>query len=97
VIEQEAGIDELDAGNKHLIWSLMGGEQRCDTDFVDALVEDDAKQLKQAILELAARGVPARHRSERVEEYRRRLSKIDPAAPPDGPALRRLWLKGEML
>jgi len=96
VIEQEAGIDELDASDKHLIWSLMGGEQRYDTGFVDALVEDDAKQLKQAILDLAARGVPTRHRSERVEEYRRRLAKIDPAAPPDGPALRRLWPKGEM-
>jgi malonate decarboxylase beta subunit len=96
VIEQEAGIDELDASDKHLIWSLMGGEQRYDTGFLDALVEDDAKQLKQAIQELAARGVPARHRSERVEEYRRRLAEIDPAAPPNGPTLRRLWLRGEM-
>jgi malonate decarboxylase beta subunit len=96
VIEQEAGIDELDASDRRLIWSLMGGEQRYDTGFVDALVEDDAKQLKQAILDLAARGVPARHRSERVEAYSRRLAKIDPAAPPDGPALRRLWPKGEM-
>ena len=91
VIEQEAGIDELEASDKHLIWSLMGGEQRYDTGFVDALVEDDAKQLKQAILDVAARGVPARHRSEWVEEYRHRLAKIDPAAPPDGPGLRRLW------
>ena len=96
VIEQEAGIDELDASDRRLIWSLMGGEQRYDTGFVDALVEDDAKQLKQAILDLAARGVPARHRSEQVEAYSRRLAKIDPAAPPDGPALRRLWPKGEM-
>src|SRR6202045_1339762 len=78
VIEQEAGIDELDASDRRLIWSLMGGEQRYDTGFVDALVEDDAKQLKQPIKDLAARGVPAGHRSERVEEYRRRLAKIDP-------------------
>jgi malonate decarboxylase beta subunit len=77
---------ELDASDKHVIWGLMGGEQRYATGFVDALVEDDAKQLEQAIQELAARGVPARHRSERVEEYRRRLAQIDPAAPPDGPA-----------
>jgi malonate decarboxylase beta subunit len=96
VIEQEAGIDELDASDKHLIWTLMGGEQRHDTGFVDALVEDDAAQLKQAIQDLAARGVPARHRSEQVQAYRRRLVEIDPAAPPDGPALRRLWPKGEM-
>jgi malonate decarboxylase beta subunit len=96
VIEQEAGIDELDASDRHLIWGLMGGEQRYETGFVDALVEDDASLLKQAILDLAARGVPARHRSERVEEHRRRLATIDPAVPPDGPALRRLWPKGEM-
>ena len=28
VIEQEAGIDELDASDRRLIWSLIGGEQR---------------------------------------------------------------------
>jgi malonate decarboxylase beta subunit len=74
----------------------MGGEQRYETGFADALVEDDAGALRQAILTLAARGVLARHRSEKVEEFRRGLAKIDPAAPPDGPALRRLWPKGEM-
>ena len=95
VVEQEAGIDELDAGDKHLIWSLMGGEQRYETGFADALVEDDAKALRQAIQALAARGVPPRHRSEMVEEYRRRLENIHPAAPPDGPALRRIWPREE--
>jgi len=96
VTEQEAGIDELDASDKHVIWSLMGGEQRYETGFVDALIEDDAGALRQTIQDLAARGVPARHRSEQVEEYQRRLAKIDPAAPPDGPALRRIWPKGGM-
>jgi malonate decarboxylase beta subunit len=95
VIEQEAGIDELDASDKHLIWSLIGGAQRYETGFADALIQDDVKALRKAIQDLASRGTPARHRSEQVEEYRRRLSKIDPAAPPDGPALRRLWPKGE--
>ena len=96
VIEQEAGIDELDASDKRLIWSLMGGEQRYETGFADALVEDDAELLKQTIRDLAARGIPARHRSEKVEEYRRSLANIDPASPPDGPALRRMWPKGDM-
>ncbi len=96
MIEQEAGIDELDASDRPLIWSLMGGEQRHDTGFVDALIEDDASLLKQAIQSLAARGVPARHRSEQVDEYRRRLASIDPAAPPDGPGLRRLWPNGAL-
>ena len=93
---QEAGIDELDAGDKHLIWSLMGGEQRYETGFADALIEDDTTALRQTIQALAARGVPARHRSEMVEEYRRRLANTDPAVPPDGPALRRIWPRGEM-
>src|SRR5271155_2814809 len=96
VIEQEAGIDEFDSRDKHLIWSLMGGEQRYETGFADVLIEDDANALRQAIQALAARGVPARHRSEMVEDNRRQLAKIDPAAPPDGSVLRRLWPKGAM-
>jgi malonate decarboxylase beta subunit len=96
VIEQEAGIDELDPADKRVIWELMGGEQRFETGFVDALVEDDAPLLRQAVLDLIARGVPRQHRSERVAAYRRRLARVDPAAPPDGAALRRLWPKEEM-
>jgi len=95
VIEQEAGIDELDASDKHLIWSLMGGEQRYETGFADALIEDDANALRQSIQALAGRGIPDRHRSESVEEYRDRLAKIDPAAPPDSAELRQLWAKGK--
>jgi malonate decarboxylase beta subunit len=96
VIEQEAGIDELDAGDSRLVWGLMGGEQRYETGFADALIEDDAAVLRKTVADLAARGVPARHRSEAVDEYRRRQAAIDPAAPPDGPALRRLWPRGSM-
>ena len=95
VIEQEAGIDELDSYDRRLIWSLMGGEQRYATGFADALIEDDADTLRHTIEALAARGVPARHRSEMVDEYRRRLAKIDPARPPDGAELRRIWATGE--
>lgn len=91
VIEQEVGIDELDSSDKHLIWSLIGGEQRYETGFVDALIEDDAKVLRQTIQDLAGRGVPGRHRTEMVKEYRYRLARIDPAVPPDGPGLRRIW------
>jgi malonate decarboxylase beta subunit len=95
VIEQEAGIDELDATDKHLIWSLMGGKQRYDTGFADALIEDDVNALRQTIQDLASRGVPARHRSEQVQEHRRLLASIDPANPPDSPTLRRLCQIGD--
>jgi malonate decarboxylase beta subunit len=96
VIEALAGVGELDASDKPLTWSLMGGEQRYATGFADALADDDVELLRQAIRDLAARGVPARHRSEAVDDYRRRLAKIDPPRPPDGPALRGLWPRGEM-
>jgi malonate decarboxylase beta subunit len=91
VIEQEAGIDELDAGDRTAIWGLMGGEQRYETGLVDALIEDDAEALRQAVRDLASRGVPARHRSEAVDDFLHRLAEIDPEAPPDGPALRQSW------
>ena len=96
VIEQEAGIDELDANDKHLIWSLIGGEQRYETGFADALIEDDAESLRQTIQDLAAQGVPARHRTEAVDDYRRLLAQIDPTAPLDGPGFRRIWPRGEL-
>ena len=94
VIEEQAGIEELDARDRRLIWSLMGGAQRHATGFADVLIEDDAAMLRQALQALAARGVPAQHRSEAVDEYQSRLARIDPAAPPDGPGLRRLWPQG---
>ena len=96
VIEQEAGIDELDASDKHLIWSLMGGEQRYETGFADALVEDDAEALRQTVPALAARGVPADIGASRLKSTGAAWRKLIPAAPPDGPALRRIWPKGEM-
>ncbi len=94
VTEQEAGIDEFDAGDKRLIWSLMGGDQRAQSGFVDALVEDDVEAVRAAVLALAARGLPERPRSAQVDEYRSRLAKIDPKAPPDALELRRRWAKG---
>ncbi len=94
VIEEQAGIEELDARDRRLIWSLMGGAQRHATGFADVLIEDDAAMLRQALQALAARGVPARHRSEAVDEYQSRLARIDPAAPLDGAGLQRLWPQG---
>ncbi len=95
VTEQEAGIGELDASDKHLIWSLMGGEQRYETGLVDATFDDDVQALRGALSMIAADGVPSRHRSEAVDLYRARLAALDPRALPDGVALRRLWPRGE--
>ena len=48
VIEQEAGIDELDSSDRRHVWQLIGGEQRALTGFADALVEDDPDALRSS-------------------------------------------------
>src|SRR5208283_991582 len=80
-----------DANDRRLIWSLIGGEQRYETGFADALIEDDAESLRRTIRDLAAQGVPARHRTEAVDDYRRLLAQIDPTGPLDGPGFGRTW------
>jgi malonate decarboxylase beta subunit len=92
VIEQEAGIEELDAGDRRLIWSMIGGEQRVAVGLADTLVEDDTAEVRDAVLTAFARGVPARHRSEDVDAFIERLSRVNPdAIDPD--TLRTLWTK----
>jgi malonate decarboxylase beta subunit len=91
VIEQEAGLAELDAGNRALVWSLMGGEQRHATGFADVLVEDDAEAIAGAVR--SAFGARAAARSEQVEELIARLAAIDAEHPPEPAALRALWGK----
>ena len=94
VIEQEAGIAELDATDRALIWSLIGGEQRRAVGLADDLLEDDAEALAAAVRGAFARGAPALPRSAQVERYLARLTTIDPQQPLDGKALRALWNEG---
>jgi malonate decarboxylase beta subunit len=89
VIEQEAGIAELDASDRSLIWGLMGGEQRYLTGFADALVEDDLDAIAAEVRRsFTAGGTP---RSEQVERFIERLARIDPGRAPEPRALRVLW------
>jgi malonate decarboxylase beta subunit len=90
VIEQEAGLVELDASDRALIWSLMGGEQRHATGFADVIVEDDAEAIA-AEVRGAFTAPPATPRSEQVEALITRLAAIDAAQPPEPAALRTLW------
>jgi malonate decarboxylase beta subunit len=78
VIEQEAGIEELDSSDKRRIWQLIGGAQRAATGLADSLVEDDVQALRSAVVEVFARGLPAAHRTEQVDAYLARLAAIDP-------------------
>jgi len=78
VIEQEAGIDELDASDRRHVWQLIGGEQRARTGFADALVDDATDAVSAAVREMFARGVRAEHRSEQVDGYLAKLAAVDP-------------------
>jgi malonate decarboxylase beta subunit len=79
VIEQEAGIDELDASDRRRVWQLIGGEQRAATGLADTLTEDDSRAVREAVRDAFAQGVPSAHRSEQVDTYLARLAQIDPA------------------
>lgn len=95
VIEQEAGIEELDARDKQLIWSIIGGEQRYAVGLADALVADDVDAIGGAVRDAFRRGLPVQHRSEQVERFLDRLAAVDPAKIRDGETLRVLWGEGE--
>jgi malonate decarboxylase beta subunit len=95
VIEQEAGIEELDAGDKTQIWSLIGGAQRHRVGMVDALLEDDAEAIAAQVRQCFVQGVPAVHRTEDVASYSRRLAEIDTSAQLTGAQLSALWGTGE--
>jgi malonate decarboxylase beta subunit len=78
VIEQEAGIDELDASDRRRIWQLIGGEQRVATGLADYLAEDDVDAIGNAIRTAFAAGVPPVHRSEAIDHYLSLLAQVDP-------------------
>jgi malonate decarboxylase beta subunit len=93
VIEQEAGIDEFDAGDRALIWSVDGGEQRTAIGLADKLIGDDRDLIRAAVLEAVSAGVPpaGSHRSERIDVLGSRLASLDLKNAPAPQDLRRLW------
>jgi malonate decarboxylase beta subunit len=93
VIEQEAGLAELDAADRALVWALMGGEQRRATGFADVLVEDDSDAIAAQVRRAFAAPGPT-PRSEQVEWLSARLAGIDAERPPEPAALRALWGRG---
>jgi malonate decarboxylase beta subunit len=93
VIEQEAGIEEFDAQDRALVWSIIGGEQRYAAGFADDLLEDDADAIAAAIRKSFCQGaMPAR--STQIERYIELLRSVDPNQPLDGKSLRTLWNRG---
>jgi malonate decarboxylase beta subunit len=94
VIEQEAGIAEMDASDRVAVWQLIGGEQRYATGLADALVEDDVDVMREAVQCAVAVTAAAAARSTEFERFQSRLDLIDPAHPPDPGALRLAWQRG---
>jgi malonate decarboxylase beta subunit len=95
VIEQEAGAAEFDARDRALIWGLTGGEQRVATGLADACVQDDSAEVRAAVVRLFAQGVPARHRSERADEFLAALARVDTAVQPEPADVRAIYNRGD--
>ena len=79
VIEEESGVEEFDASDRSLIWSIFGGQQRYDQGLADVLIDDDTDQMVKTVRELIAKGVPGVHRSQQVDLYRSRIAALDPS------------------
>jgi malonate decarboxylase beta subunit len=94
VIEQEAGVAEFDARNRALIWGLTGGEQRFATGLADACVQDDTQEVRANLIALFAKGLPARHRSERVDDFLGVLSRVDTEKQATPADVRTAYAKG---
>lgn len=94
VIEQTSGVEEFDSSDRALIWAIHGGEQRFAMGLADALVEDDAQQMVEAVQSFIAKGVPAGHRSSEVALYRSRIAALDASLQWDPKELRSTWTVG---
>jgi malonate decarboxylase beta subunit len=95
VIEQEAGVEEYDSRNRPLIWGFTGGEQRYETGFADAFLEDDIADVRNKLRGLFARGLPKTNRSDRYADYLERLARVDIGRQADSAMVRTLFKKGE--
>jgi len=97
VIEEQSGIEEFDSKDRQLVWGVNGGEQRYATGFADYLAEDDVEAIKRCIVEAFARGLPATHRSEQVDDYLKRLAAMDVSQQLPSSEVRKLWSKGKQV
>ncbi|MES1938096.1 biotin-independent malonate decarboxylase subunit beta [Salinisphaera hydrothermalis] len=79
VIEQEAGIEEFDARDRPMIWSLLGGEQRTAIGLVDARVDDDLAAIRAQIAAAVVQAPGPLHRTADIATWEAMLDHIDPA------------------
>jgi malonate decarboxylase beta subunit len=88
VIEQEAGIEELDASDRALIWSLIGGKKRHASGLCDELVDDDAVRISAAVRAAFFAAAPAAPRTVQVQRFVERMRNVDVGSPQSGAASR---------
>ncbi|WP_342470509.1 biotin-independent malonate decarboxylase subunit beta [Ureibacillus sp. FSL K6-3587] len=69
VIQQEAGIRELDSKNNPLIWKMIGGAARKEAGLIDILVEDDVQNFKEAILSVWNGEIELKNRTKQIDYY----------------------------
>jgi malonate decarboxylase beta subunit len=74
VIEQEAGIAELDARDRPRVWATIGCRRRCDNGEIDRLVDDDVASISLSVRE-SFRQPPHMWRSRAVDAARQRIEK----------------------
>jgi malonate decarboxylase beta subunit len=95
VIEEQSGVEEFDSKDRQLVWSVTGGEQRHATGFADYLAEDDVEAIRRNIIDAFNRGIPSKHRSEKVDDYLRWLATVDVLDQLGSDEVRKLWLEAE--
>ncbi|MDN4494363.1 biotin-independent malonate decarboxylase subunit beta [Ureibacillus aquaedulcis] len=77
VVQQEAGLRELDPRNKQLIWQMIGGAMRYESGLADILVEDDIPNYKEAILSIWNGEIQLKHRTKQVDYYLSLFKSLD--------------------
>lgn len=73
VIEQEAGIAELDARDRPRVWATIGCRRRNDQGVIDRLVDDDVAAIATAIRDAFAHP-PSDWRSRAVDRARKTIA-----------------------
>jgi malonate decarboxylase beta subunit len=69
VVEQEAGLRELDARNKQLIWKMIGGATRKEMGLADIIIEDDVPNFKSAIVSVWDGEIELKHRTKKIDQF----------------------------
>lgn len=95
VIEQEAGIEEYDSRNRPFIWSMTGGEVRYKTGFADAYVKDSLLDVRKNMLDCINKGVPKTFRTDRYDDYLKKLAQFDSSKQVDPVSVAKLFVREE--